>query len=134
MLQNPTPHIVLASASVARHALLTAAGIAFTTEPARVDEDAVKQSARTEGATVEETALLLADMKAARVARRHPDALVIGADQILICGEAWFTSRLTSLRRGRNYCRCAAGRMSWSPRCCASVVASAPGTISRDRG
>ena len=33
---------------------------------------------------------VLADLKARRVARRQPEALVIGADQILVCDGAWF--------------------------------------------
>jgi septum formation protein len=37
-----------------------------------------------------DTALALADLKAARVASRNPDALVIGADQILVCDGVWF--------------------------------------------
>ncbi len=32
----------------------------------------------------------LAEMKARRVSARHPDAVVIGADQILVCEQAWF--------------------------------------------
>lgn len=34
--------------------------------------------------------MLLADMKARRVSRRLPEAVVIGADQILVCEQAWF--------------------------------------------
>jgi septum formation protein len=90
MLQNPTPRLILASQSASRRALLAAAGLVFDCEPARVDEDAVKQAARAEGASADEAALLLANLKAERVARRHPDALVIGADQILVCDGAWF--------------------------------------------
>jgi septum formation protein len=90
MLQAATPRLILASASVSRRALLTAAGLVFDCIPARVDEDAVKQSARAEGASADEAALLLASLKAERVGRSHPDALVIGADQILVCDGAWF--------------------------------------------
>ena len=43
-----------------------------------------------DGVSVEETALRLADLKAAAVARREPEALVIGADQILVCDGVWF--------------------------------------------
>ena len=38
----------------------------------------------------EVAALRLADAKAAAVARDEPDALVIGADQILVCNGVWF--------------------------------------------
>ena len=55
-----------------------------------VDEAEVKRAARADGATAEETALLLAELKATRIARRDPDALVIGCDQLLVCEERWF--------------------------------------------
>ncbi len=90
LLQADAPRLILASQSTSRHALLTAAGLVFDCVPARVDEDAVKQAARAEDASPEEAALLLASLKAERVARTHPDAVVIGADQILVCDGAWF--------------------------------------------
>jgi septum formation protein len=90
MLQAAAPRLILASASVSRQALLTAAGLAFESIAARVDEDAVKQAARAEDAGADETALLLASLKAERIARTRPDALVIGADQILVCDGVWF--------------------------------------------
>ncbi len=90
LLQAAAPRLILASQSASRRALLTAAGLAFDCIPARVDEDAVKQAARAEDASPEEAALLLASLKAERVARTHPDAVVIGADQILVCDGAWF--------------------------------------------
>jgi len=82
--------LVLASQSASRRALLEAAGLAFHAVPAAVDEETIKQSARAEGMPVEEAATLLADAKAARVARRHPEAVIIGADQILVCEGEWF--------------------------------------------
>ena len=86
-----SPPLVLASASAARRAVLAAAGLAFTAEAAAVDEAAIKESARAEGIPAGEAAMLLAEAKARRVARRaRPDALVIGADQILVCDGAWF--------------------------------------------
>jgi septum formation protein len=59
-------------------------------EPARIDEDEVKASMRAEKATAEMVAETLAEMKASRVARRHPGALVIGADQMLVCEDRWY--------------------------------------------
>ncbi len=88
-LQSPTPPLILASASPVRHALLAACGLAVRVLPAAVDEQALKQSARGEGASAGETALLLAETKAQRVSRRHPEALVIGADQILVQDNIW---------------------------------------------
>jgi len=88
MIQALAPPLVLASQSTARAALLTAAGLRFEARPARVDEAAVKQACRAEGADAAGAALTLAGLKAQRI--RDPDALVIGADQILVCGETWF--------------------------------------------
>ena len=90
MLQAETPHVVLASASAARRTLLERAGLHFRVEAASVDEAAVKQSARVAGTSVADTALLLAGMKAERIAHREPDALVIGSYQLLVCGGRWF--------------------------------------------
>jgi septum formation protein len=82
--------LILASQSRFRAGLLAAAGVAVETMPAHVDEADVKQAARAEGASAEDTALLLASLKAERIARRHPEALVIGGDQMLVCEGTWF--------------------------------------------
>lgn len=86
----PAQPIVLASASVARARLLADAGIPVLRDPAALDEDEIKTSFRKAGLDVESCALALAENKASRVSLRHPDALVIGADQMLECGGAWF--------------------------------------------
>jgi septum formation protein len=90
MLQRPSPRLILASASSSRRALLAAAGLKFTIQPADIDEAEVKRAARAEGLGAREAALRLAAAKARRVAQDNPDALVIGADQILVCDGAWF--------------------------------------------
>jgi septum formation protein len=82
--------LILASASAARAALLRAAGIAFEIEPAVIDEARIKRLARAIGDSAIACALALAVEKAREIAARHPDTLVIGADQILIAGEDWF--------------------------------------------
>jgi septum formation protein len=82
--------IVLASASTARAALLREAGIDFTVDPADIDEAAIKQEYLTRGEDPAACALALADAKAGVVAHRHRDALVIGADQLLVCDGEWF--------------------------------------------
>lgn len=93
MIQRADPPLVLASASASRRAVLEAAGLSFDVEPAAVDEAAIKESTRAEGMGAEDAAMLLAEAKARRVADRRAaagDALVVGADQILVCGDAWF--------------------------------------------
>lgn len=89
-LQKSSPRLILASASPARQALLIGAGLAFEVRPAAVDEVEVKRSARAEGVSADDAALLLAELKAHRIARLAPDALVIGCDQLLVCGDRWF--------------------------------------------
>ena len=83
------PRLVLASASPSRQALLTAAAVPFTAEPAAVDESEVKRALRAEGAAAAQVAETLAELKAQKVSRRHPAALVLGADQMLDCDGEW---------------------------------------------
>ena len=87
---KPAAALVLASASPVRAQLLRAAGIALIIDPAAIDEDEIKASMRQAGATGAELAETLAELKAARTARRHPGAMVIGADQVLALGEELF--------------------------------------------
>jgi len=84
------PRLILASASLTRRRMLEAAGLSFTAIASDVDEESVKRAARAEGARAAETAFLLAEMKAQKVAARNPRALVVGADQILVCENIWF--------------------------------------------
>ena len=81
--------LILASASSARAALLRAAGIEFAIEPAAIDEARIKRLARAIGDRAIVCALAVAVEKARAVCARHPDALVIGADQILVLGDEW---------------------------------------------
>ncbi len=90
MLQRAAPRLILASASASRRALLAAAGLSFEVRPADIDEAEVKRTARAGGASAAEAATLLATLKAQHVAELAPDALVIGADQILVCEGIWF--------------------------------------------
>ncbi len=92
-LQAPAPRLILASGSSIRRTLLEAAGLTFTVEVPRIDEAAVKAATKTDGGTPEQAAVALANTKAATVA--DPDALVIGADQILVCGSTWFDKPAT---------------------------------------
>lgn len=75
--------IILASGSKARAAVLAAAGVTFEVAVAGVDEAAVKAGLLAEGNGPREVADALAELKAVRVSRKRPGALVIGADQTL---------------------------------------------------
>ena len=82
--------LILASASPTRRRLLAAAGIEFALEPAGLNEELIKQEFRRGGQGAADCALALAEAKARAVAVRRPEALVIGADQILPCAGKWF--------------------------------------------
>jgi septum formation protein len=81
--------LILASASPARAAVLRAAGIAFDIEPADIDESVIKRRYRSAGGDALACAAALAEAKARAIAARHPAALVVGADQILVAGDDW---------------------------------------------
>ena len=82
--------LILASASTARAQLLRQAGLSFRIEPTAIDEAAVKSRARRRGDSAVDCALTLAEEKARAVSPHHSEALVIGADQILVAGDEWF--------------------------------------------
>ena len=75
--------LVLASASSVRAQLLQSAGVAFDIFPARIDETAIKQSLLSEGAKPRDVAETLAERKAILVSSSRPEALVLGADQVV---------------------------------------------------
>lgn len=75
--------VVLASRSVSRAAILRAAGVAFETVSAGVDEAAMKVGLLARGLGPRQVALALAEAKATAASAARPDAIVIGADQTL---------------------------------------------------
>ena len=86
-----TARLILGSGSAVRAMLLDQAGIHFEVVTSEVDEDKIKaEFAEREqlgdtGFATDKLAMKLAEAKALAVAKSHPDALVIGADQILSC-------------------------------------------------
>ena len=71
-------HIILASASARRKDLMTKAGYDFEVVVSDVDESSFSQ----EGLSADEYAKALALAKAKDVAKKYPEALVIGADTV----------------------------------------------------
>ncbi len=82
--------LVLASGSGTRRRLLEAAGVPFRQIAPAVDEGAVKESLQAEGADAMDAAEALAEVKARQISLREPEALVVGADQMLDCEGRWF--------------------------------------------
>jgi septum formation protein len=91
MLLDLTSPLILGSASASRSALLEAAGLEFEIDPAGIDERAIRKVVtRDRGAAPSDIADVLARAKAETVSERNPGSLVIGADQVLACGEELF--------------------------------------------
>ncbi len=76
--------IVLASASQVRSWLLENAGLEFEVDPADINEFIIKENMGAKGVTAKDIAAILAETKAQVVSSRHPEAWIIGADQVLI--------------------------------------------------
>src|SRR4029079_15731821 len=112
--------LVLASKSAARHALLQAAGIPVEIAPADIDERAVETRAGLGDA--EAAAALLAREKAKAVAVKHPDRMVLGADQTLALGDRRF-SKASDRAAGRDQLMALRGK-THTLRSAVSVVAA----------
>jgi septum formation protein len=91
MAEPARRRLVLASASPFRRRMLEAAGLSFEVAPADVDEAALKRDLLGSGSTPSTIAAALAAAKAEAVSARLPDALVIGADQVLALGPDLFS-------------------------------------------
>jgi len=80
---------MLASKSAARRALLEGAGVPIEIEAADIDERGVEARAGLQEPDM--VAALLAREKAKAVASKHPDRMVLGADQTLALGARRFS-------------------------------------------
>lgn len=80
-LSGSSRAIVLASASLARRQMLEAAALNFDIQPSAIDEDALKSDVSRLGAS--DVAIRLAIAKAKAISDLHPEAAVIGSDQVL---------------------------------------------------
>ncbi|MFT4959870.1 MAG: septum formation protein [Paracoccaceae bacterium] len=78
----PIP-LVLASGSAIRAQLLKNAGVAFSVQLPRIDEQSIKQSLIAEDISPRDIADALAEMKAGKISDKTPGSLVLGSDQVL---------------------------------------------------
>lgn len=84
--------LILASGSATRRTMLAAAGLSFEVVPAHIDEAAIMAALMddSDDFIAEFIAGELAVRKARAVSENHPDAIVIGADQVLALGRRVF--------------------------------------------
>lgn len=108
--------IILATKSLTRIQLLANAGIDFKTETARIDEREIESSAARSTFDQQNLTQNLADAKAKDVSSRHPQAVVVGADQTLSINDSYLhkPANFDALRdqlqllRGKTHILCAA--------------------------
>lgn len=98
--------LILASQSASRTAMLSAAGVPFTAEPAHADEAALK--AAMAGAPSRDIADALAELKALKVSARHPGALVLGSDSLAVLDDGTILDKPRDREEARDHL----GRMS----------------------
>ena len=79
--QNITPKVILGSSSIYRKELLQRLQIPFETTNPQINETPLPNE------LPEETAARLAEAKARAVAKIHPQALIIGSDQVAALGD-----------------------------------------------
>lgn len=84
-LWTHSENLLLASTSAIRLTLLVSAGLPVETQDSGIDERAVEEAAVQERLDPPALAGRLAAEKALAVSRRHPDRVVLGADQVLDC-------------------------------------------------
>jgi len=96
--------LILASTSRYRRELLSRLGLPFAVEAPGVDESALP------GERPDAQAMRLAAEKARAVARRHPQALVIGSDQAATLDGAASIGKPGNHERAREQLRAASGR------------------------
>lgn len=75
--------LILASQSLSRRKMLSAAGVPFDYVSPNIDEEPFKESFREQGLSARQLADALAEIKALRLSTRTPGALVLGCDQTL---------------------------------------------------
>ncbi|MBU6164853.1 MAG: Maf family protein [Alphaproteobacteria bacterium] len=101
--------LVLASQSAARRAMLGAAGVPHEALPAHVDEAAITAGLVAQAASPEQIADALAEVKALKISRQHPGALVLGADSVVVTADGTLIAKPETRSRAEEQLRQLAG-------------------------
>ena len=89
---NQSPSIILASASSSRRQQLEDLGFVFTIKPSGIDEDSYKKDT---SLSLDERCQAIARAKVEKVAKEHPDSLVLGGDQMAVLDSEIFNKSET---------------------------------------
>ncbi|WP_022684709.1 Maf family protein [Sphingomonas phyllosphaerae] len=93
--------LILASQSASRTAMLSAAGVPFSAEPAYADEAALKEAMA--GRHPRDIADALAELKALKVSARHPGHLVLGSDSLAVLDDGTILDKPASRDEARDH-------------------------------
>lgn len=99
MIQDETPQFILASKSPARKDMLRKAGVPFEAVPANIDEAALRADLD-DDLSPSDIAAALSLAKALSISAEHPDKIIIGSDQVLVC-----ESKMLSKAKNENEAR-----------------------------
>lgn len=100
--------LVLASQSASRRAMLDAAGVPFSAQPAHVDEAAAKLALA--GRPPRDLADALAELKALKVSQREPQALVLGSDSLAVLEDGTILDKPESRDEAAEHLRLMSGK------------------------
>ncbi len=93
--KHKQPTIILASGSASRKQQLQDLGFTFTVKVSGIDEDIYKKQIN-HNLSSAEICQKIAQAKVEKVAKKHPDALVLGGDQMAVLGKEIFNKAHTS--------------------------------------
>ncbi len=101
--------LILASQSASRKAMLAAAAVPFHAEAAGVDEEAAKLAFKADGLDGRGLADALAELKAVKISRRHPEAIVLGCDSTVQAADGALLDKAESREEARRQLLALAG-------------------------
>lgn len=102
--------LVLASQSASRRAMLDAAGVPHEAAAAQVDEEAAKASLLAQGIDARGLADALAELKALKLSRLDPAALILGCDSVVAIEDGTLLDKPTSRDEAAEHLRRLSGR------------------------
>jgi septum formation protein len=102
--------LVLASQSASRRAMLDAAGVPHEAVAAQVDEASAKDSLVAGGISPRDLADALAELKALKVSRLAPQALVLGGDSLVALDDGSLLDKPESRDQAADHLRRMSGR------------------------
>lgn len=102
--------LVLASQSASRRAMLDAAGVPHEAVAAQVDEATAKESLIAANTSPRDLADALAELKALKVSRLVPQALVLGGDSVVALDDGTLLDKPVSREDAAEHLRAMSGR------------------------